>query len=102
MKEMTMLELAKIDVGDLVGALDDHSPEHTWWIDPSTGEIGLASPYIDDGPSEDELAERGVIGIEPVDSREAYGDLEDFTARVREPRARELLERAIAGRGAFR
>jgi predicted nucleotidyltransferase len=28
--------------------------------------------------------------------------MEDFAARVSDPRARELLERAIAGRGAFR
>jgi Uncharacterised protein family (UPF0158)/Nucleotidyltransferase domain len=46
--------------------------------------------------------DRGLIGIEPIPSREAYGDLEDFIARVRDPRARDLLQRAIAGRGAFR
>ena len=28
--------------------------------------------------------------------------MEDFIRRVRDPRARDLLERAIAGRGAFR
>jgi predicted nucleotidyltransferase len=31
-----------------------------------------------------------------------YGDMEDFIERVRDSRARDLLERAIAGRGAFR
>jgi predicted nucleotidyltransferase len=43
-----------------------------------------------------------LIWIEPLDSSESYADLEDFTARVRDHRARALLERAISGRGAFR
>jgi len=51
---------------------------------------------------EEHPAERGWKYIEPLPSREAYDDLADFTERVRDRRARDLLERAIAGRGAFR
>jgi predicted nucleotidyltransferase len=43
-----------------------------------------------------------LLFIDPLSSHESYADLEDFTALVRDPRARDLLERAIEGRGAFR
>jgi hypothetical protein len=42
------------------------------------------------------------VRVEPLPSWVGYRDMEDFAARVREPRTRDLLERAIAGRGAFR
>lgn len=42
------------------------------------------------------------IRIPQVDSHEAYRDMEDFIATVRNPHLRELLEVAITGRGAFR
>ncbi len=42
------------------------------------------------------------IAVPRVDSHEAYGDMEDFIATVRNPRIRELLDVAIMGRGAFR
>jgi hypothetical protein len=40
MKEMTMLDLSAIDLGDLVLALEDHSElGSSWWIDANTGEL---------------------------------------------------------------
>src|SRR6266511_4343421 len=69
---------------------------------------GETEPYFADPVSaaldeeEEDWLDRGLIRIEPIPSREAYGDMEDFIDRVRDPRARDLLERAIAGRGAFR
>ena len=42
------------------------------------------------------------IAVPQVDSHEAYGDMEDFIATVRNSRIRELLDVAIMGRGAFR
>ena len=96
-----MLDLETIDLGELAAALEDHSDEHSWWIDPGTGEIVLWSDYMEeqDEPHPDL---RGLHPIEPIPSHEAYADMEEFIARVKEPRARELLERAISGRGAFR
>jgi predicted nucleotidyltransferase len=102
MKEIAMLELQRVRLGDLAEALEDHSAETSWWFDPDTGE---SEPYIDLGSAEfedDHPEERGLIRIEPIPSREAYADMEDFTGRVRDPRTRDRLERAIAGRGAFR
>src|SRR6266498_593669 len=98
-----MLDLEQVDLRSLAEALEDHSPETRWWFDPRTGDTEpyLADPvYVD--PDEDDPLDRGLIQIEPIPSREAYGDMEDFIARVRDPRARDLLERAVAGRGAFR
>jgi predicted nucleotidyltransferase len=100
-----MLDLEQVDLRSLAEALEDHSPETMWWFNPHTGET---EPYLADpvsvGVDEDEEdpLDRGLIRIEPIPSREAYVDMEDFIERVRDPRARELLERAIAGRGAFR
>jgi predicted nucleotidyltransferase len=99
---MTMLDLAKLDLSDLCMALEDNSPEHSWWIDPATGETELWSEYTGDELGLGHPDDRGLICVEPIGSREAYGDMEDFAGRVRDSRARDLLARAIEGRGAFR
>jgi predicted nucleotidyltransferase len=96
-----VLDLKDIDLADLCEALDDHSYEQNWWLDPSAGEIVLWNDYSrEQGEPDPEL--RGLRPIEPTPSHEGYADMEDFIERVHDPRARELLERAIGGRGAFR
>jgi hypothetical protein len=104
MKEMKMLDLDRIDLAELCHALEDHSDLMSWWLDPKTGELHMFGDSMWDGKDVDEDFEppEGFRRVEPLDSRESYGDLEDFTARVRDPRARERLEHAIEGRGAFR
>lgn len=96
-----MVDLDRVDLSTLGEALDDHSWTTEWWFDPATGE-SIPKP---EGMSWEECdvddPER-LIAIEPEPSSEGYGDMEDFIARVSDPRARELLEGAIAGRGAFR
>lgn len=96
---MKMLDLADVDLDGLAYALDDHGGG-TWWLDPNNGEL----TYVpEDGfVDEDDPSEGGSLPVEPVSSDEAYGDLEEFTGRIRDPRAREMLQRAIEGRGAFR
>ena len=101
-----MLDLDGIDLGDLRMALDDHSPDHSWLLDPATGAIHLRSDLSDE-PFEESRRDQGadpddLIPIEPWPSQVGYGDMEDFIEQVRDPRARDLLWRAIAGRGAFR
>lgn len=97
-----MLDLETLDLSDLCVALEDSSPEHSWWLDPNTGEIELWSEYTGDELGLGHPDDRGLTYVEPVGSHEAYGDMEDFIERVRDRRARELLARAIEGRGAFR
>lgn len=96
-----MLDLQQVDLADLAEALEDHSYEHHWWLDPQSGEVELHVEEL----GVDELGdpeERGLVFVEPTDSSDAYADMADFSERVRDPRARAALERAIAGRGAFR
>lgn len=95
-----MLDLTRVDLSSLCEALEDHSYDHHWWFSPLTGESEFWSE--DSGEDEEELEQKGLILIEPIPSEESYRDLADFTSQVRDPRARDLLERAISGRGAFR
>jgi hypothetical protein len=98
-----MLDLDRVDLRSLCEALEDHSDETSWWLDPRTGEV---EPHSTSSLDDDDLAgdpeERGLVWVDPVASGESYRDLEDFVACVRDPRAHDLLERAITGRGAFR
>lgn len=96
-----MLDLDQLDLGDLCMALEDNSPEHAWWLDPRGGELEFVSEY-GQAPEDGHPDGRGLILVEPIDSHEAYADMEDFAERAPDPRARDLLLRAIAGRGAFR
>lgn len=94
-----MLDLHRIDLAAICGALEDHSYDHQWWLDPTTGEVEISTDLHEDGEN---TTDKGLVPIEPIPSHESYQDLVDFTSSVRDPRARDLLERAIAGRGAFR
>jgi predicted nucleotidyltransferase len=99
-----VLDLKAVDLSSLCEALEDHSELTEWWLDPETGQVEPWSSdfsAIDDA-EEPHPSERNWVPVEPLPSHKAYEDLVDFTERVRDPRARDLLERAIAGRGAFR
>ena len=97
-----MLDPEQVDLADLALALEDNSREHSWWFDPVTGRL---EPHFVDDLGEvalDEGQAARLIAVEPLPPAVGYGDMEDFVAYVREPRTRGALERAIAGRGAFR
>lgn len=97
-----MLDLGKIDLSSLASALEDHSEGTTWWFDPQTGEVESWSEFFSSEEEEEHPGDRGLIPVEPIPSGVGYRDMEDFIGRVRDPRARDLLQRAIEGRGAFR
>ena len=97
-----MLDLPAVDLGEIATALEDHSYEGGWWIDAETGEVWYWRGEEDDDPEFDPDRRDDARPIEPLPSSEGYGDMEDFIARVADRRAADLLERAIAGRGAFR
>jgi hypothetical protein len=97
-----VLDPEQVDLADLALALEDHSEEHRWWLDTATGTV---EPHFAGEPDTPRLVEsdgRRLILVEPLPPAIGYGDMEDFVSCVREPRTRDLLERAIAGRGAFR
>ena len=104
MKKMTKLVIGRVDLSEIAHALEDHSGETSWYLDPKSGELHMSSFGMWDGQDVDEAFEppAHLRRVDSLDSRESYSDLADFTERVRDPRTRELLERAIAGRGAFR
>jgi hypothetical protein len=77
----------------LAFALEDHSSQHGWWLDVDAGTV---EPRFSD-PLDDRL-----IGIDPFPPAVGYEDMEEFVRHVRDPRAGQLLARAITGRGAFR
>jgi predicted nucleotidyltransferase len=89
-------------LSEVAEALQDHSPEHSWWIDPATGELELWSESFGDELGEGHPDDRGLIFVEPLESSEGYQDMAEFTASVPDPDVRDRLERAISGRGAFR
>ena len=96
-----MLDLRRVDLGDLAVALEDHSYDNSWWIDPESGEVLLRSECLEE-EGEWDPEPRQLRPIDPIPSHEGYEEMQTFIERVRDPRARQLLERAIAGRGAFR
>lgn len=77
-------------------------PEGSWFIDADSGDIWHWSSDYDDDEAFDPEQRRDARRIEPLPSRVGYGDMEDFVESVDDPRAADLLARAIAGRGAFR
>src|ERR671923_473074 len=97
-----MLDPEQVELADIALALEDHSEEHRWWLDADTGAV---EPHFAGDLEAAQFVEtegRRLILVEPLPTAIGYGDMQDFIACVREPRTRELLERAIAGRGAFR
>lgn len=96
-----MLDLDRVDLGMLAEALEDHSYSTEWWFDPAIGESIPKSEDMSWDEYDVDDPER-LIWIEPGFSSQGYADMEDFIALVADPRARDLLARAIAGRGAFR
>jgi uncharacterized protein UPF0158 len=90
-----MLEIEKVDLEMLGIALADQSHDIRWTFDPVRGE---SQGWVEgeEEPEEDWLV------IEPLPSRVWYRDMTDFTARLSDQRLAERLERAMAGKGAFR
>lgn len=95
-----MLELDQVDLQELSDALEDHSEFHSWWLEPRTGAIQPWSEELYEDGRKDP-ADAGWLPVPRVESSEAYGDMVDFIDGVADPRARDLLSRAIEGRGAF-
>lgn len=99
-----MLDLKAVDLSSLCEALEDHSDYMEWWFDPASGKVEPwpSDPSAIDDEEAPHPTERNWVLVPPLPSHESYQDLVDFTESVRDSRVRDLLERAIAGRGAFR
>ena len=91
-----MLDPDRINLDELCQALEDHSDLTSWWLDPTTGALHMFGDGMWDGRAVEEDFEppAGMRRIEPLESGRSYADLADFTGMVRDPKARERLERA--------
>jgi hypothetical protein len=93
-----------VDLADLAGALEDHS-DLAWYLDTKTGEVLPVPDDADDEllpvPREELVESDRFTFIEPLESRLGWEEMRDFAGRVEDRRLRELLEVALAGKGAF-
>lgn len=97
-----MLDPSTVDLGSIAMALEDHSYlSGSWWIDAQTGEVWYWGEDDQDAASDPDDRD-DARSIQPLPSSVAYRDMEDFIDRVPDRRAADLLDRGIAGRGAFR
>lgn len=101
---------APVNWDDLEMALTTNPVELTCYLDVRNGDVQMLPIGRfgeDEGlPSEEEidadLAEGHLIHVEPLGSSVEYGWMADFIGTVGNARLRDLLEVALAGRGAFR
>ncbi len=74
---------------------------HVLWYD---GEIGGALSEAEEAAMEAQVEAflSRYVQVPAVDSRQSYQDMVDFAETVPDPHLRELLDVALAGKGAFR
>jgi len=91
-----MLDISAVDLVGLAEALEDHTFEHTWWFDPRTGQVELDvdAPGLSLGQQHTEH----LIPVDPAPARAGQRDMEEFLARVTNPRVHDRLNRALSSR----
>lgn len=94
-----MLDPDAVDLDELCSALDDRSPDTRWFLNTADGRI---IPSFDGMDEPEDLDAPVWREIDPDGSGVGYRDMAEFVSGVHHRRAAELLDRAIAGRGAFR
>ena len=97
----------RIDVGELMMALEDNSGMAECYLDRKTGEVLRVSDALL-GEEDEELSarieadpERYVL-IDPIPSSTGFETMADFVETVADAAARRALERALAGHKPFR
>lgn len=97
----------KIDLDELCFAMESNTDEILYYLDVLEGDILLVMDSL--GDDEMKKAQERIEeepdryeSVPSADPHEGYRDMEEFIATVKSPRAAELLEVAIQGKGAFR
>jgi len=99
-----MLELDSLDLEEIAHALADQVDyEHHWLFNPDNGQVVFwtADGGID-GKTPVDLDELDLLSIRPLPSHVWYQDMVEFTEKVSDDRARDMLAVALDGKGAFR
>lgn len=86
-----------IDAGDIIMAMTS-GDDMRWYLDRDTGAVG---PLLDED-DDNEFESRALLRVPSLDTHEAYRIMERFAAASHDSEVRELLEIALAGKGAFR
>jgi hypothetical protein len=60
------------DIDMIALALEDHSYEANWWLDPKTGEVVRVGEYGEDDDVPEDPDEAGWLLIEPADGNAGY------------------------------
>lgn len=96
----------KIDEGELLMLLEDHSGFQTGYVDRETGEIIVV--FEDDPEGENEQIEERIEGepgrylyIDPIDSHEGFRIMEDFVDTLPDSGDKQTLIRALLWRKPF-
>lgn len=95
------LTVDAVDVESLAEAMSDGSYDNRWYFHTGTGDVRMSGDW-DSGFEDDELADQGWVDIPPVGSRVGFEDMEIFADAVGSLRIRDLLQRSLEGKGAFR
>jgi hypothetical protein len=103
-----MLRPLAVDLEELSSMLEGDSFRGGGRIDLQSGETWPSETeevWGEEFGHKEDLAEAGSerwLWVECIGSRDGYTDMENFIESVPDPRRRDMLEVAIAGRGAFR
>ena len=96
----------KVDMEELVMALESQAESGDFFLDKNSGELVLISDYTDDDADAkrqqlDEEPDR-FLYIQPIASHVGWGIMDDFVQSLKNRNAQEVLERALNGRKPFR
>ena len=97
----------KIDVNMLASALEDHSETYNWFLDKQTGEIIMCADEFNrdawnrqDAEKIESQPER-FLCIEPLESHESFGVMEEFVAELKDDEPKKVLLNSMNWRRPF-
>jgi hypothetical protein len=97
--------LDHIDMDDLLMALEDNNPEHSFFLDTASGEVLMIYEDWEDAhelfAEVDENPER-YLPIEAISSSEGFEIMEDYVETLGSTEAASRLAKALSGRHPFR
>lgn len=100
------MHLKDVDLEQLAMALENYFLDYDtfFWVDPANGAVELwAEGVSDEAESEGwDVDSRGGVRIEPIESHEAYQDMERFISTVADSTCRDQLIHAIDRSKPFR
>ena len=85
----------------LMWAFEDASGCPEYFLSTETGELFPEDELPGWGEAEKAPDDPSLVSVPGADPAEGFRDMEDFTASVEDPACRQVLNRALGGRGSF-